>query len=173
MRRFTSKRFIGALAVIAVLAAAGGAFAYFTSTGTGTGTASVGTATTWGITSSTAGGPLYPGAIAADQTVTVHVTNNGSGKQQLNSFTISVAKSDGTTWTSATTAAPSEGACSASDFALGGQSSSGSYTVSAIADDLAPGGTYTTTVNLHMLDTNVGQDNCQGLNNVPLYVTAN
>lgn len=172
MRRFTSKRFIGALAVIAVLAAAGGAYAYFTSTGTGTGTASVGNATTWGVTSTTAGGPMYPGASAADETVTVHVTNNGSGKQELNAFTIAVAKSDGTAWTSATTAFPTEGACSASDFALGGQSSSGSYTVSAIGDDLAPGSTYTTTVNLHMLDTNVPQDNCQGLSNVPLYVTA-
>ena len=172
MRRFTSKRFIGALAVVAVLAAAGGAFAYFTSTGSGTGSASVGTATNWGIASTTAGGPMVPGTVAADETVTVHVTNNGTGKQELNSLTMSVAKSDGTAWTSTTTAFPSEGACSAGDFALGGQAVSGSYTVSAIATDLAPGATYTTTVNLHMLDTNVGQDNCQGLTTVPLYVTA-
>lgn len=171
---FTRKRFLGALTVVAVLAAAGAAIAYFTSTGTGTGSASVGTASNWGVTSNTAGGPMYPGANSTDQTATIKVTNNGTGSQQLNSFTISVANSDGSPWASSTTNFPSEGACSANDFALGGQAGTGSYTVSGIADDLAPGQSYTKTVNLHMLDTGVAQDNCQGLTGgVPLYVTAN
>ena len=41
---------------------------------------------------------MYPGTTTGDQTVTVHVKNDGSGKQAVNSFTISVAKSDGTLW---------------------------------------------------------------------------
>jgi hypothetical protein len=172
MFKITKKRAITALSLIAVLALAGGAFAYFTSTGTGTGSGTVGAASNWGVATSTSGGPLSPGVSGTDQTVQVTVTNNGSGKQQLNAFTISVAKSDGSAWTSSTTNYPTENACSANDFALGGQSTSGSYTVSGIGDDLAPGATYTTTVNLHMLDTGVAQDNCQGVT-VPLYLSAN
>ena len=73
---------------------------------------------------------------------------------------------------------PAENACSANDFALGTNSGAGSYTVNhsvdpTLPDDLTPGSTYTTTVNLHMLDTGVPQDNCQGLTNgVPLYISA-
>ena len=171
MRRFTRKRVVAALSLIAVLAVAGSAYAYFTSTGNGTGSGTVGAATNWGVATTTSGGPLYPGVSATDQTAHLTITNNGSGKQELNAFTISVAGSGGSTWTSSTTNYPTENACSAADFALGGQASSGSYTVSGIADDLAPGATYTTTVNMHMLDTGVPQDNCQNVT-APLYISA-
>lgn len=171
MRRFTRKRLVGVVSLIAVLAVAGAAYAYFTSTGNGAGSGTVGAATNWGVTSTTSGGPLYPGISAADQTVHVTIKNNGSGAQELNTFTISVAGSGGSTWTSSTTNYPSENACSAADFALGGQAGSGSYTVSGIADDLAPGASYNTTVNLHMLDTGVPQDNCQNVT-APLYISA-
>ncbi len=79
MRRFTKKRLIGAVSLIAVLAVAGAAYAYFTSTGNGAGSGTVGAATNWGVTSTTSGGPLYPGISAADQTVHVTIKNNGSG----------------------------------------------------------------------------------------------
>ena len=170
---FSTKKRIAAVALSsAVILGAGGiAAAYFTSTGNGTGSGTVGNATNFVVTSSTSGGPLYPGAAGSDQTVTVHVKNAGTGSQELNSFTISVANSNGSTWSSPTTAFPVENACSQADFALGGQATAGSYTVSAIAGDLAPSATYTTTVNLHMLDTGVPQDNCQGVT-TPLYITA-
>ncbi len=148
-------------------------------TGNGSGNATVGTATTWTPISVTvtSGGPMYPGVSATDETVTVKVTNGGKGYQSLTSFTISVANADSSSWSGPTTAFPSEGACSAADFALGANSFAGPYTVNhsvdpTLPDDLAPGAYYTTTVNLHMLDTGVAQDNCQGLTNVPLYVSA-
>lgn len=176
-RRFTKKRAVVALGLVAALAVAGGAYAFFQSTGTGTGTASVGSATQWSVSSATTGGPMYPGTTSGDQSVKVTIKNSGSGNQSLNSFTISVAQSNGSAWTSSTTSYPSENACSASDFSLGTNTTAGSYTVdksvdATLPDDLAPGSSYSTTVNLHMLDTQVPQDNCQGLTNVPLYVTA-
>jgi len=176
-KRFFNKK-VAAIGLAAGLAlgGAGAAFAYFTSTGTGTGSSSVGSATNWNVTSSTATAAGYtsglqPGIAASDETVTVNIKNVGAGNQELNSFTIEVAGAGGSTYTSSTSAFPSENACTSADFALGGQATAGSYTVSSIADDLAPGATYTTTVNLHMLDTNVPQDNCQGAT-PPLYITA-
>ena len=167
----TKKRIVAvALSGAVILGAGGIAAAYFTSTGNGSGSGSVGNATKFVVSSSTSGGPLYPGAAGSDQTVTVHIQNAGSGYQELNSFTISVANSDGSAWTSPVTAFPSENPCSQADFALGGQATAGSYTVLP-ADDLAPSAIYTTTVNLHMLDTGVPQDNCQGVA-PPLYITA-
>jgi hypothetical protein len=170
---FSTRKRIAAVALSgAVILGAGGiAAAYFTSTGNGTGSGTVGSATKFVVSSTTNGGPLYPGAAASDQTVTVHIQNSGSGYQEVNSFTISVANSNASTWASPTTAFPSENACTQADFALGGQASAGGYTVSGIADDLAPGAIYTTTVNLHMLNTGVPQDNCQGVT-TPLYIAA-
>lgn len=175
--RFTKKRAFVALGLVAALTVAGAAYAFFQSTGTGTGTAAVGSATQWGVSSATSGGPMYPGTTMGDESVKVTITNNGSGNQSLNSFTMSVAQSNGSAWTSPTTNYPTENACSASDFALGTNTAAGSYTVdksvdTKLPDDLAPGSSYSTTVNLHMLDTQVPQDNCQGLTNVPLYITA-
>jgi hypothetical protein len=169
---FSTKKRIAAVALSgAVILGAGGiAAAYFTSTGNGTGSGTVGTATNFAVSSTTANGPLYPGAATTDQTVTVKIKNVGTGNQELNSFTISVANSDGSPWASATPFA-TEGACTQADFALGGQPAAGSYTVSGIADDLLPGATHTATVNLHMLDTGVPQDNCQGVS-TPLYISA-
>jgi hypothetical protein len=175
--RFTKKRAFVAIGLVAALAVAGAAYAFFQSTGSGTGTASVGSATQWSVLSGTSNGPMYPGSTSSDESVKVTITNKGSGNQSLNSFTMSVAQSNGSAWTSSTTNYPSENACSATDFALGTNTAAGSYTVdksvdATLPDDLAPGASYSTTVNLHMLDTGVPQDNCQGLTNVPLYITA-
>ena len=97
---FSTKKRIAAVALSgAVILGAGGiAAAYFTSTGNGTASGTVGNATNFVVASSTSGGPLYPGAAGSDQTVTVHVKNAGTGSQELNSFTISVANSNGSTW---------------------------------------------------------------------------
>ena len=173
--KFTLKKKIAAVGLAAgvSLGVGGAAFAYFTSTGSGTGAATVGNAAAWTPVSATLlnGGVMYPGVSSSDETFTVSITNSGHGYQNLNKFVISVAKADGTTWTGPVTAFPLENGCSASDFALGGQAAAGSYTVSPNAD-VAPGTAYTTTVTVHMLDTGVPQDNCQGLANVPLYISA-
>ena len=63
MKRFRNisrtKKIIAAGATVALtLGIAGTAFAYFTSTGSGTGQGAVGTATTWGVSSVTTGGPM-------------------------------------------------------------------------------------------------------------------
>jgi hypothetical protein len=195
LRRITRKRLLVALTAIAAFAIAGAALAFFTDSGTGTGSGTVGSSAHWGVSTSTTGGfgyvaatdtaagtpgVLEPGVSAADQTVHVTIKNNGHGNQELHSFTISVGttNSDGTegTYDSGTTAFPSEDSCTASDFALGTNTADGSYTVdsgvdSNLPDDLAPGATYQTTVNLHMLDLTHAQDNCQG-QTVPLYISA-
>ena len=168
---------VGVASTAALVAAGGAAFAYFTDSGNGTGSATVGSSKNFVVTSSTAGGPMYPGTTTGDETVTVHIKNQGSGYQEVHTFTISVANSDGSAWTGPTTAYSTENGCSASDFALGTNTAAGSYTVDStvdlnLPDDLAPNTSYTTTVNLHMLDTKVAQDNCQGLTNVPLYISA-
>jgi hypothetical protein len=174
---FRSKKAVAVLVAGAIaLGGAGAALAYFTSSGNGTGSGTVGAAGSWtvGSTTATATGyatGLQPGVAASDETVTVNITNAGTGQQELNSFTISVANGDGSPWSSGTTNFPSEVACTSAEFTLGGQAAAGSYTVSGLADDLAPGATYTTTVNLHMLDNSYAQDNCQSAT-VPLYIAA-
>jgi hypothetical protein len=186
----TKKRLaiIGATTAVAI-AGAGAGFAYFTSTGSGTGSGTVGSATDWNVSSTTDQNDItytamYPGNADTDQTVHVTITNDGKGYQQLHKFVISVAASDGTAWTNVVKDSsdnpkyPSEAACSADDFALGTQTTAGEYTVDStvdtttpLPDDLAPGASYTYDVNLHMLDTGVAQDNCQGAS-PQLYISA-
>jgi hypothetical protein len=71
--------FVGA--IVATLALAGGAFAYFTSTGSGTGTATVGSASPITL-AGTITGELYPAGAPAE--VSVLVTNSGKGSQYVN-----------------------------------------------------------------------------------------
>lgn len=175
MRRFTRKRFIGALSVIAVLAAAGAAIAYFTSTGNGTGSATVGSATNWtvGESGTPSGGPLYPDpAIGSGhiQTDSYTVTNPGSGSQDLTQVVIKVAQADGSAWSSQTNG--SKPACTASDFSVGGQAIGTSWTDSSLAGDYTAGSSQTGTVTVQMIDKPAAnQDNCQGVT-VPLYMSA-
>jgi hypothetical protein len=80
-----------AIAAIAGVMAAVGAYAYFTNTGTGTGTAEVGTSS--GITlSGDAAGLLYPGGPA--RTATVTITNPGAGAQFVDTIS-GVVEDDG------------------------------------------------------------------------------
>jgi hypothetical protein len=184
-----TKKIVAIGATVALtLGIAGTAFAYFTSTGSGTGQGAVGTATTWGVSSVTTGGPMYPGvgvlgysgsgAGPGVEQVTVTVKNNGSGSQEVTGFTIKIANANGSTWAPAASPYPSEAACTAADFVMGtygfgmnpGTASFGvGYSI-----DLAPGASYTfinSKVSIAMVDNGAPQDNCQGVT-VPLYITS-
>jgi hypothetical protein len=90
-RRFTRKRAVAALSVVAALAIAGAAIAYFTSSGSGSGQASVGTATAFSVTvSAPTGGPLLPGS--GSENLAYTVKNPGSGTQNLSTSSAKVAK---------------------------------------------------------------------------------
>src|ERR671922_2342563 len=64
-RRFTKKRSIVALSVVAVLALAAGAYAYFTSTGHDTQSSSVGSATSWTVVAPAESSNVFPRSTAA------------------------------------------------------------------------------------------------------------
>ena len=177
MRRFTSKRFIGALSVIAVLAAAGAAFAFFTSSGTGSGSATVGTSTAWTVGQTGTSGPaLLPDpAIGTGniQTKTYQVTNPGAGSENLNQVVVSVANPDGSAWSSQTNAG--KPACTAADFSVDSKAVGfcQSDTDVALAGEVLAGQTTCnpTPVTVEMIDNGANQDNCQGVT-VPLYFQA-
>ncbi len=186
MKRFMNKK-VAAIGVAAglVLGLSGAAVAYFTSTGTGSGSGSVGTATNWGVSTATTGGPLYPGDATSDQTVAVTITNNATqGYEAIDSFTVSVGttNTDGSegTWTATNSAAVAasastneETSCSSADFALGTNTAAGAYTYTPASPvDLAAGDSTTVDVNLAMIDTGVAQDACQG-ESPALYVSVN
>jgi hypothetical protein len=156
LRRFTQKRWIAALSVVAVLAVAGGAIAYFTASGSGTGSATVGTPQKFTVAVTGPTG-LLPGAAA--QGIGIKVTNPGTSAQELSAVTVSVDPA----WTGAqadTTKPP----CTAADFAL--------TPPTVTAGEVAPGATATVSgAQIAMNDLGTNQDNCQGVN-VPLVVNA-
>jgi uncharacterized repeat protein (TIGR01451 family) len=165
MRTFLkSKKGIAALiATLVVAISAVGAFAYFTSTGTGTGSATVGTSTTWAVTTDAAtGGVLTPGGLSLD-TIAYHVKNNNAGQQNLANVAVKVALADGTAWTS--------GTCSKNDFSISGAVAGATFNDTAQAANLAPGATATGSVTLKMVDTGLNQDDCKGVT-VPLHLFA-
>jgi hypothetical protein len=94
LRKFTKKRVIAVLSIVAALALAAGAYAFFTSAGTGTGHATVGNATGFNVTVATAtGGTLLPGSGTA--TLAYTVKNVSTSTQTLESTAATVAQ-DGT-----------------------------------------------------------------------------
>jgi hypothetical protein len=148
-RKIGRKRGVAALSVIAVLALAGGAFAYFSSNGSGTGSATVGTATNFTVTPAAAVGSMYPGG--GSSTFSYVVNNPSSGAQYLTGTTAVVASSGGNivdggsavtgcsaAWFTASNTSPS-----AQDLAGSTSSSSGSVTVT-------------------MSDSGTNQDPCKG-----------
>jgi hypothetical protein len=144
----TKKRF-AVLGAVAILAMAGIAVAYFTSTGSGTGSATVGSATAFKVTvSAPTGGPLYPGS--GSENLAYSVKNEGSGAQNVNSTSASVASEGGNitqggvpvvgckaSWFTAVDSSP------APVSLKGGESASGSVEVT-------------------MQDSGTNQDACQG-----------
>ena len=174
-RRFTKKRVAFGLATVGALALAVGAYAYFTSTGNGTGAATVGNATNWtvGESGTPSTGALYPDASIGGANVQTHhytVTNGGSGSQYLTKVVVSVAKNDGTAWTSQTDG--TKPACSASDFSVSAAPVGTAWTDTALFGDFTAGQSKTTgVVTVEMIDNHANQDNCQGVS-VPLYFSA-
>jgi hypothetical protein len=150
IRKLNRKSTIAVLSTLAVLALAGGAFAYFTSSGSGTGSATVGSATAFTVNPASAtGGPLFPGS--GSQTISYTVTNPGSGAQNLSATSASVASSGGNVTVNGT---PVSG-CQASWFTAVNHPPT-------LPQDLAGGATSTAgSVTVTMQDSGTGQNACQ------------
>lgn len=164
---FTTRRrvVIAGATVVALMAGAGTAYAFFTGGGSGTGTGSVGTAAGFTIAQSgtTSGGPLSPGG--PSETLTFTVTNNSGQDQVLNSLTPSI-KADGTGDVFA--GSSSIGGCLATWFTP--TIASGPTTpVTVPASGFE---TYTVTLTMPA-DSADNQDKCQGINGPTVVLTAN
>src|SRR5688572_19459137 len=132
MARLTKKKYLAVGTVVAVLASAGVAFAYWTSTGSGTGSVTTGTSTAWDVEVDdidlddlTPGGPI--------QTVGFTVQNDNSGVQNLSSTVASVAST-------------SNPGCTAADFDV-------SATTGITYGDVASGATETGSFTIQMINT--------------------
>jgi archaellum component FlaG (FlaF/FlaG flagellin family) len=144
-----------AAAAVAVAVGAGVAVAYWTDSGSGSSTATTGTSTNFQVTvTPTAGNAaLTPGGPTDAYTFTVK--NNGTGNQNVSAVTVTVANSDGTTWTSVA-------GCSAADYQISGATVTGA--------DLAAGASTTGSFSVQMKDGAGNQNGCKGAT-VPLYVS--
>jgi hypothetical protein len=150
-RKLTGRRIAVGVGVVASLALAVGAYAYFTSTGSDTGSAQVGSSTTFTVDVAPAiGGPLYPGA--GSQNLPYTVTNPSSGQQNLSGTTSSVASSGGFITEGGTPVA----GCMSSWFTA-------ANSPPALPQNLAGGQTSTPgSVTVTMQDSGTSQDACQG-----------
>jgi hypothetical protein len=137
------KRFILPVAVVAALAIAGLAVAYFTASGTGSGTGSVGADAGVSINPVTITGTLYPGGSA---TVDFTVNNLSSDA----SVKVGKVVADTTTYTNGISGLPA--GCSPSDFHFA------AVTVNA---EIAANDSTTGQGTLTMDNTSVSQDACQ------------
>jgi hypothetical protein len=162
VRKLLSKKRVAAgAAIIAALAVAGGAYAYFTGGSSSTNASgTVGSSTTWGVASGTATWSgsltaLYPGASNDTELLPFTVTNNGKGHQAVTGITASLpAEANG----DAETASGSDiSGCLASWFTATVDSSDAS-----LPANLAPGGTYTGKIDLTMQDSGTNQNACEG-----------
>lgn len=131
---FMRKRVL-VLGIVASLAIAGAAFAYFTNSGSGTGSATVGTSDAITLASDSVG-PLYPGG--ADAPVTVDITNPGSGAQYVGTVSGSVADNGG---------------CLGSWFEVD---------AAPYAASLAAGASDSAETLVRMIDSGTNQDVCKG-----------
>jgi hypothetical protein len=168
-----NKKAAAVAAAAVALTGTGVAYAWWSTTGTGSGSATTGTSTPFEVTADNAeNGDLTPGGPSDTIHYTVH--NPSTGHQHISSIVISVAETDadGAATTFSSGSAP---ACTLADFGLGGQTVSGSYTVTLPSGgvDLAPENAstdddYTGTVALQMLNLNSNQDSCKSVT-VPLH----
>lgn len=146
---------VAAVAGVVTVGGAGAAIAYWSSNGSGSGYANTGSSTAFAIISTTTGPTLTPGG--PSQTVTITVTNNGSGVQRLSGLNVAVANAlTGADWTP-------PWACTAADFAV--------TQPTFAAQDIPAGGTYQTTATLAMVNRSANQDGCKGIQ-VPMYIRA-
>lgn len=146
MNRLTKKRMVSALAVVAILGIAAGAYAYFSTTGSGTATATVGTSSAL-VIKGTVTGNLYPGSSSP---VTLTVDNPSSGKQRVGTISLEKITADA-------------GHASCSVVTTGGNPD---FTMPEIVVNkvFGPGNGQAVTPNgsLTMNETGVNQDACQG-----------
>jgi hypothetical protein len=151
-RRFTKKRFVVALSVVAALAIAGAAIAYFSSSGSGTGNATVGSSSAFTINAGAATGTMYPGSGTSTFTYTVH--NPSSGKQNLSSTSAAVAHdASGNIKDHGTAVA----GCLAADF------TAANTAPTPLPQNLAGGADSSAgSVDVTMTDSGSNQDACQG-----------
>ena len=148
MRKFPRKALVAG-GLVATIAIGGIAFAFFTNAGTGSGTASVGTSSTVTL-AGTITGTLYPAGAPAS--VSVLVTNPGSGSQYVGSVTLASITTDA--------------AHSACDLSVSGANRAFTMADISVASTLTKSGTAgdhtTVSGSLQMNDTGIAQDTCQG-----------
>ncbi|HEY1855607.1 MAG TPA: hypothetical protein VGG40_13570 [Solirubrobacterales bacterium] len=146
MNRLIRKGMAPALAVLAVLGIAAGAYAYFSTTGSGTATATVGNSSAV-VIKGTVSGNLYPGS---SSTVTFTIDNSSSGKQRVGTISLEKITPDVTHSTCST-------------VITGGNPD---FTMAEVAVNkvYGPGNgqAVTPTGSLTMNETGVSQDACQG-----------
>ena len=154
---------LAALAITAGVAiTATAAFAYWTSTGSGVGGATTGTDVAWDVNSVNvdAANELTPGG--PSNTIDFTVENDNTGHQYLDKVVVSVAKSDGSAWSS--------GSCGADDFAIGTAAAGDSFVIE-IGEDLAGAASHAGSFELQMVNLSANQNDCRNVA-VPLYLAA-
>jgi hypothetical protein len=140
MKRFKGRRKIAVLALLALLAIGGSAYAYFTTTGSGTGSATVGTASAVTL-HGTVATALYPGT---SSTVNFTVDNPSSGSQHVQTIhLVSVAADSG------------HSGCVVADFTMPDVTANQTFATGTAQ-------TVTQTGTLSMANTGISQDACQG-----------
>jgi hypothetical protein len=156
MRRFATKRRVAALfSVIAVLAMAGAAFAYFTSSGGGSGTGSVGTSQSDIVVHQTSTvSNLLPGGPSEPLSGTLE--NTGSSNEYVTAVTAAVTGVSG-----GQTLAGHE-ACTAGMFQVTGTSTPGEDVKAGSSTLVGGGATSWSGLNVQLNDDGNNQDNCQG-----------
>jgi hypothetical protein len=142
-RRFIKRRKLAAFSVVAVLAIAGAAIAYFTDSGSGTGNATVGTSGHFTVAQTGSTGTMYPGS--GTSVLSFSITNNNSAEQSVSTVTNASVNADTNGYITENNGANSVAGCKASWFHIDaatvtpadlatGQSTTGSVTVSMPAD---------------------------------------
>jgi hypothetical protein len=164
MRILHSKRGRVALGVVASLALAGGAYAYFTSSGSGTGTGTVGAASPLTVTG-TAAGSLYPGT---SSTVNFTANNPSSGHERLGTITLTAVHActgAGSTWNGSSCSNSGTEQTTCETFDTNASSTSDNFSMPSVAanQDLPSGNnqTVTNTGTLTMNDLASSQNLCQ------------
>ncbi len=133
--------------VVAVLAIAVGAYAYWTQGGTGSGTATAGTTSAITVNQTSTVSGLYPGGSAA--TLSGNFDNPNASAVTISSITAVVSSISGGAGDAA------KPACTTADFSIGG----------SVGTTAVPSGSGTgswTGLTIQLLNTAANQDNCKG-----------
>jgi hypothetical protein len=167
MRILRSKRGRVALAVVALLATAGGALAYFTTSGSGTGPATVGASSALTI-HGTSASTLYPGT---SSTVSFTVDNPSPGRQQVGTIHLASVKAcpSGDSWTGSvcSNSGTEITACETVETGSSDTTTANFWMPDVVANQQLSNGngqTVTTTGTLTMNNLNSSQNSCQNAN---------